>query len=191
MPYILSIVVSMAMIIALNMMFPVAFIAPWLVVLLTIAATVTAIAVDGLVAFLIRRLPERWFDYKRRFFNVEKSEQRFYKFIGVKKWRKLVIELGVFTNFSKSHFTDPNNPEYTARFLLESCYGVIIHISDIIVGFTVMAIYPPAALRIGLPVAIVNAVLNLLPIFVLRYNTPKIKSIHERNIRRRSSAKNQ
>ncbi len=189
MPYIITIIVSMAVIIALNIVFPTAVAGPWLIVLLTVGLTVAAIAVDGLAAFLIRRLPEHRFDHKKRFFIVKKSEQRFYKFIGVKKWRGLVIELGMFTSFSKSHFTAPNDPQYTARFLLESCYGVVIHIADIIVGFSVMAIYPPMALRIGLPVAIVNAVLNLLPIFVLRYNTPKIKSIHERNLRR--SSKNQ
>ncbi len=190
MPYIITIIVSMAIIVALNIIFPTAIVGPWAIVLLTVGLTVAAIAVDGLAAFLIRRMPERWFDCKKRFFTVKKPEQRFYKAIGVKKWRGLIIELGMFTSFSKSHFSDPNNPEYTSRFLLESCYGVVIHIADILVGFAVMAIYPPMALRIGLPVAIVNAILNLLPIFVLRYNTPKIKSIHERNLRR-SSSKNQ
>ncbi len=180
----------MAIIIIVNTVFPLGLAAPWLVPILTIGLTVAAIAIDGLFAFLIRRLPERWFDYKKGFFNVNKSERRFYKAIGVKKWRGLVIELGMFTSFSKSHFTDPSNPKYTARFLLESCYGVVIHIVDIIVGFSVMAIYPPVAFRIGLPIAIVNAVLNLLPIFVLRYNTPKIKAVHERNLRRSATKNN-
>lgn len=157
----------------------------------TVGLTAAAIAVDGLFAFIIRRLPEKWFDYRLRFYAVKPTERKFYKAIGVKAWRGLVIELGMFTSFSKSRFTDPSNPEYTAKFLLESCYGVVIHIACIAVGFLVMLIYPPFALRVGLPVAAVNAVLNLLPVFVLRYNTPKLKSIHERNLRHAAKEKKQ
>ncbi len=189
MAYALAIIASMAVIIILNIVFS-SGIGPWNVVMLTVTMTIAAIAVDGLTAFLIRRLPNDWFDYKKRFFTVKKQEQRFYKAIKVKSWRRFVIELGIFTNFSKSRFTDPSNSDYTARFLLESCYGVVIHIVGIFVGFSVMAIYPPMAWCIGLPVTAVNAILNLLPIFALRYNTPKIKMIHERNLRR-NSAKNQ
>ncbi len=189
MPYIITIILSMAAIVAVNLLFPGARTdLNWLnLSLWTLGLTVGAIAVYGLFAFLIRRLPERWLDYKKPFFTVKKRERKFYKFIGVKSWRGLVIELGIFTSFSKSHFTDPNNPEYTARFLLESCYGVVIHIVCVFIGFVLLAVYPPLALRVALPVAIVNAVLNILPVFVLRYNTPKIKSIHERNLRKSRS----
>lgn len=147
-------------------------------------STIASIAIDALFAFIIRRLPERWFDYRRSAFKVSRVERKFYKLIGVKGWRGLVMELGIFTSFSKSHFSEPSNPEYTARFLLESCYGVVIHIACVAVGFLVLPIFPQYALSVGLPVALVNAFLNILPIFVLRYNTPKIKSIHERNLRR-------
>lgn len=146
--------------------------------------TLAAIAVDGLFAFIIRRLPSAWFDYRHAFFKVSKGERKLYKLLRVKSWRGLVIELGVFTSFSKSRFSEPSNPIYTARFLLESCYGVVIHIACVIVGFGVLPIFPSYALSIGLPVATVNAFLNILPIFVLRYNTPKIRSVHERNLRK-------
>ncbi len=145
--------------------------------------TVSVIAIDGLFAFIIRRLPERFFDYRFKLYRVPKRERKFYKAIGVKSWRGLVLELGLFTSFSKSNFSSPNDPEYTARFLLESCYGVVIHAVGVAVGFAVLAIFPRHAVGMGLPVALVNAVLNILPIFVLRYNTPKIANIHERNLR--------
>lgn len=176
----------MASIVALNLLFPGSRTdLNWInLSLSTLGFTLGAIVVDGISAFIIRRLPYRWFDYKSRFFTVSKKERLFYKGIGVKSWRSLVLELGVFTSFSKSHFTDPSDPKYTARFLLESCYGVAIHVVGVFVGFLLLAVHPPLSLRVALPVAIVNAALNLLPIFVLRYNTPKIKSIHERNLRR-------
>ena len=59
----------------------------------------------------------------------------------------------------------------------------MIHAVGVAVGFAVLAIFPRHAVGMGLPVALVNAVLNILPIFVLRYNTPKIANIHERNLR--------
>ena len=150
----------------------------------TVCFTLGAVVLDGVSAFIIRRLPAKWFDYKSSLFTVTKKERIFYKAIGVKSWRSLVLELGVFTSFSKKHFAAPGDPKYTERFLLESCYGIVIHIVGVFIGFILTALYPALSLRVALPVATVNAVLNLLPIFVLRYNLPKIKSIHERNLRR-------
>ena len=59
----------------------------------------------------------------------------------------------------------------------------MIHAVGVVVGFAILAIFPSHALGMGLPVALVNALLNILPIFVLRYNTPKIANIHERNLK--------
>lgn len=185
MVYFIIISAAMALIVLFNSLFPGDTGLLWYQFLLwTAVMTVGAIAIQGFCAFIIRRLPEKLFDYKRRFFRVTAREKRFYKAIGVKKWKDLVIELGMFTSFSKSKFSDPSDPAYTARFLLESCYGVVIHISCILTGALAMFIYPPLTLRVGIFVAIVNAFLNILPIFVLRYNLEKIAKIHERNLRR-------
>lgn len=185
MVYFIIISAAMALIVLFNSLFPGDTGLLWYQFLLwTAVMTVGAIAIQGFCAFIIRRLPEKLFDYKRRFFRVTAREKRFYKAIGVKKWKDLVIELGMFTSFSKSKFSDPSDPAYTARFLLESCYGVVIHISCIFTGALAMFIYPPLTLRVGIFVAIVNAFLNILPIFVLRYNLEKIAKIHERNLRR-------
>jgi len=152
--------------------------------LITLGVTAAMIAFEGMIAFIIRRMPEKYFQYSLPFYCLSNAEKQFLKSIGIKKWGKMVIELGMFTNFSKSHFTDPLSSEYTGRFLLESCYGIVIHIACIIAGFSAMAFCPHSFLRIGLPLALVNAFLNILPIFILRYNTPKIKNVHERNLRR-------
>ena len=191
MAYIVIIAVSMALIVLFNSLFPGETGLAWYHFLLcTAVMTVGAIAIQGFFAFIIRRLPEKLFDYRKKFFRVSVKEKRFYKAIGVKKWKDLVIELGMFTSFSKSKFKDPSDPEYTARFLLESCYGVVIHISCIFTGALAMFLYPPLTLRVGVFVAIVNAFLNILPIFVLRYNLEKISKIHERNLRRAKKQEN-
>lgn len=155
----------------------------------TVILTVAVIAVDGIFAFAIRRLPNKWFDYRKKIYSVTVKERKFYKRIKVDKWKHLVMELGVFTSFSKKKFQNPNDPDYTYRFLLESCYGVIIHIACIFVGFLILPIKPALALRVALPIVLVNAMLNLLPIFILRCNTPKIATIHERNVRKQEGSK--
>ena len=192
MVYFVVIAIAMALIVLFNSLFPGDTGLAWYQFLLwTAVMTVCAIAIQGFFAFIIRRLPEKLFDYRKKFFRVTAKEKCFYKAIGVKKWKDLVIELGMFTSFSKSSFSDPSDPAYTARFLLESCYGVVIHISCIFTGALAMFIYPSLILRVGIYVAIVNAFLNILPIFVLRYNLEKIAKIHERNLRRAKNQKSQ
>ena len=52
------------------------------------------------------------------------------------------------------------------------------------VGFTVIFIFPlKFALLVGVPVGIVNMVLNYMPVMILRYNTPKLKVLHKRALR--------
>lgn len=48
-------------------------------------------------------------------------------------------------------------------------------------GFAVMLFLPfNFYVTIGLPVALVGFVLNIMPLMVLRYNTPKLKVAYER-----------
>lgn len=152
---------------------------------LPILNTVAVIIVDGIAAFLIRRLPERWFSYESRLSRVSKKECKFYTRLGVRKWRSKVPELGMFTNFRKNKVYEPGSNDYLKRYILEANYGVVIHIACVIVGFMILFIcHTECALRIGLPVALVNALLNLMPTFVLRYNLPKLQSLMRMNERR-------
>lgn len=60
--------------------------------------------------------------------------------------------------------------------MLEACYGEVIHFVCIFVGFFIIFCMPLKYwLCFGLPVAIVNALLNLPSVFILRYNFYKLK----------------
>lgn len=151
-------------------------------ILATIIGTVAVIAVDGLFAFLIRRLPRKLFLHKRKAFAVSLREKNFYEKLGIRKWKDKIPELGGFTNLHKSKIESPYDNGYLDRYLLEACYGYIIHIVTIFTGFAVIFLYPLAYWYcFGLPIAVVNAVLNILPAFVLRYNTYKLKILYKRN----------
>lgn len=162
------------------------------ILIATIIFTVLSLIIDGLVAFIIRRLPSKYFIGEQKIFNVSKKELRFYDKIGIKKWKEKVPELGGFTSFHKNKISDPHNNEYLERFILEACYGIVIHFVSFFTSFLIILLdykmfigKSYIGLTIGLPVALINAVLIVLPTFILRYNLPRLKTLHKLNLRNR------
>ena len=156
------------------------------IIVAVIISTVSVIIVDGIFSTIVRRcLPKKWFNVDKKGFSAKKQECRFYEKIGIKKWKDKVLELGMFTNFRKNKISEPSNNEYVSRYILEANYGIVCHVACVIFGFLIIFIYPlKYALCFGIPVAIVNAVLNLLPLFILRYNLPKLHTLYKFNARR-------
>lgn len=187
--------VCMAIIMKLNAIFaiPVFGFSVSYAVLATIINTVAVIVLDGIFALFIRRIfPERWFNHENKFFTVSLKEKKFYEKIGIKSWKDKIPELGGFTKLKKSKIENPYSNEYLSRYLLEACYGVIIHIVTAFTGFLIIFICPLEFwLCFGFPVAFVNAVLNVLPVFVLRYNTYKLKILFKRNEKRAAAQSTQ
>ena len=185
--YLAVILVSMALITALNLAFPAEGLAPLSLALSVVFLTAAVILVDGVFAFLIRRLPERRFSYGRRLFCVGEREARLYRALGVKRWDRFVPDLGCFTGFYKRTLASPGEAAYTGRYLLEAAYGIVIHAVNIPTGFLILPLAPGLALRVGLPVALVNAVLSLFPLMLLRSHFPRLVRLHERNLKRASA----
>ena len=153
--------------------------------LATVILTAAVIALDGLFAFLIRRLPEKFFSHKRTFFTVSQKEKLRYEKLGIRKWKDKIPELGGFTGLRKNKIDRPYDNAYLSRYLTEACYGVTIHLVTVFTGYLIIFICPLRYwLCFGFPIATVNAVLNVLPIFVLRYNTYKLNVLYLRNERR-------
>lgn len=164
---------------------PMASLGLWPVLGLSVLAAVAAIAVDGLFAFLIRRLPAKWFAHDKKIFRVSAREKKFYEKLKIRKWKDKIPELGQFTDFHKNHIADPKNNAYLERYMLEAAYGEVIHFVGLFAGFLVIFFFP---LRywycLGLPVAIVNILLNLPSVFILRYNFYKLKILYAANERK-------
>lgn len=154
--------------------------------LATVINTAAVIAIDAIFVLIIRKLlPEKLFSYKKKFFTVSVKEKRFYEKIGIKRWKCKVPEIGCFTDLKKSKIEKPRDNEYISRYLLEACYGVVIHIVDVFAGFLIIFICPLRYwLCFGLPIALINTVLNVPSIFVLRYNTYRMKILYGLNERR-------
>lgn len=164
---------------------------PWyMYLIMTVAAVVASFLIDGLVAFIGRRLPKKWMDPNKKIFTTSDREMKFYEKIGVRHWKDKVPELGGFTSFHKNKLSDPWNNEYVERYMLEACYGVVIHLFSPFFAFLIILLdykmytgWSWMWLTIMLPVAIVNAILIVLPAFILKYNLPKLKILWDINMK--------
>lgn len=146
------------------------------IIFIPILATILIIAIDGLFATIIRRcLPNKMFSYKVGFHKVSKFEIKIYEKLGVKNWKDDVLELGMFTDFSKRKVEKPEDRTYIERFILESNYGAAIHFFSLIYSIPLFFIFPSKfTLLVITPVFIVNALLNILPFIILRYNLVRL-----------------
>ena len=150
----------------------------------TVIGVIAVIAWDGLMAFLIRRaLPMSWFSPGKKIFNVSKKEKKFYQSIKIKSWKDKIPELGGFTSFHKNELSSSNDVEYLKRFIIESNYGVVIHIENALLGFMIFLIPMCSAPSIWIPIFAVNFVLSILPVFVLRYVTHTLNRLYEKQIK--------
>ena len=163
----------------------------WYIILAVVLLTVAAIIIDALCATLTRWIfPKKWFGVDKKHFMAGKKECRFYEKLGIKSWKEKVLELGMFAKFRKNKVAEPNNNEYVARYIYEANCGILGHALGALFGFLVIFIYPLQYwLCFGLPVAIVNLVLCLLPLFILRYNLPKLHTLYKYNQRKANRVK--
>ena len=99
--YIIIILVSTVIIAVPNAIFRLGG-EPWyMYLIMTVAAVAASLLIDGIVAFVGRRLPKKWMDPNKKIFHTSDREMKFYEKIGVRKWKDKVPELGGFTSFHK------------------------------------------------------------------------------------------
>ena len=148
----------------------------------TILSTIAVILIDLVVCWFTHLFPKKWIAPSKKIFQVSKGEKKFYEHLYIKAWKEKIPELGVLCNFRKNKILEPNNNEYIEKFIYETIYGGLCHINSAIFGFLVIFILPLKFwCCVCLYVAIVNAILNLLPLFVLRYNRYKLNIVYKKN----------
>ena len=177
--YLCTIGIAMAVIAAVNLALQTA---SWYYIIIAVVwCTALCFALDGAIALLINKMPDKWFGVDNPLFHVSEAEKNLYKRLKVRLWKDKVWELGGLGGFSKKKLNDPSSPKYIEKFIVECNKGVITHRLSYPIGFlTMLTVNDVCSLTIALPVAIVNLYLNILPTIVLRYNTPKLKAILKR-----------
>lgn len=170
---------AMLIISVVNMVFHTAV---WYSIILLVAlCTATQFALDGLIAWMVNKLPDRLFGIDNRLYSVSDAEKKLYRKLKVRSWKDKIWELGGLGGFSKKNLVSPNSPEYIEKFIIECNKGVLTHRLSYPVGFLPMLFIPNiCAFSIALPVAMVNLFLNILPTLALRYNTPKLQEMLKR-----------
>ena len=172
---------------------------PWyMYLIMTVAAVAASFLIDAIVALIGRRLPKKWMDPNKKIFHTSDREMKFYEFIKVRKWKDKVPELGGFTAFHKNKLSDPWNNEYVERYMLEVCYGVVIHVASpffapliVLLDYKMYTGWSWMWLTIMIPVAIVNAILIVMPAFILKYNLPKLKMLWDINMKNKKKREEQ
>ena len=151
------------------------------IIILVLVCTALQFALDGLVAIIINKLPDKFFGTENPLYYVSETEKKLYKKLKVRKWKDKVWELGGLGGFSKKKLAKPDSAEYIEKFIIECNKGVLTHRLSYPKGFLPMLFIPGVcAFSIALPIATVNLFLNILPTMALRYNTPKLKTMLQR-----------
>lgn len=177
--YLTVIGAAMLIISAVNIFFAAA---AWYHIIITVVlCTALQFALDGIVALIINKMPDRFFGADNPLYNVSDGEYKLYKKIKVRSWKDKVWELGGLGGFSKRKLSNPDSPEYIEAFIIECNKGMLTHRLSYPIGFLPMLFMSDVcAFSVALPVATVNLFLNILPTLVLRYNAPKLKKMLKR-----------
>lgn len=151
----------------------------WYITIAMILSVVLEMIINAIVATVCAKiLPAKWFAKDCKFFNVSKREQNFYiKVFKVKVWKDKILELGALNGFRKNAFNDSKDPAYIKRFIVENNIGYADHLFSIICGALLLFAYPSKIFfSMGIPAILINFIMNYMPVIILRYNIPRLKS---------------
>ena len=177
--YLTIIGVTMAIIAAVNIVCGVA--SPLYAALAVVFCVVLQISLDSLAAVVIRLTPDRLYPAESPRYRVTGREKKLYLKLGVRAWKDHIPDLGSIGGFSKKRLKEPDDPAYIEKFIIECHKGVLTHRICYPLGLLVMLTLPNlCSLTIGLPVAVINLILNAMPTMALRYNTPMLLGMLKR-----------
>lgn len=139
---------------------------------------------DLIISLVVVLLPKRFFHPFSKAYQTYAFEKKWYQSLKIKLWKdKIPIGKGpLLVGFAKNKVEQTNNNEYVLRFLTDSCRAEVMHWISAFMPFLFVAFrYPNFYFSIGIYIAFVNFVLQIMPVMVQRYNRPKLKALYERN----------
>jgi glycosyl-4,4'-diaponeurosporenoate acyltransferase len=143
----------------------------------------------GFADLIIRILPKKVWNPQRFPFAVSKKELSFYERIGIRKWKdKAVPELGASAGFSKKNLQS-SDAEYLERFIRETCQGEALHFFGAVFAFIALAFYPVRVWYFVLLILFVNFFINILPVFIQRFNRYRLCILYKMQARRSAKLK--
>ncbi|MCL2255472.1 MAG: hypothetical protein FWC11_01270 [Firmicutes bacterium] len=183
------------------------FVAPWLefswynAIFSVLGFSAIIVAFDFGIAIILRLVPFHLYAPPFIPFRPFKNERKFWRKTGIRKWKVIVPDLmKTLKVFDKTNLKHTDDPDYMFKFLCEMGYAEMMHILSAIAGFAVLFVPIGWAVRgavyigspdevvlslaqaavFAVPLAVFNFVLNILPIFVQRYNRPVVLKLYQR-----------
>ena len=185
--YLTIIGVAMTLIAGINIACGVA--SPLYAAVAVVFCVVLQIILDSVAALVIRLTPDRLYPAESPRYRVSGWEKKLYLKLGVRAWKDHIPDLGGIGGFSKKRLQSPDDPAYIEKYVIECHKGVLTHRLCYPLGLLVMLTLPGlCALTIGLPVAVINLMLNALPTMALRYNTPMLLRMLQRMRQKQTAA---
>jgi len=144
--------------------------------------TLTLFLLDVIAASLCRLIPKKKINIHSKIYKTFGFEKAFYERLGIRWWKNKIPELGgKLEGFSKSNISG-DSPEYFEMFIKLSITGEITHHFCILLSVVTFFIFSSFILTFTLPLFLVNVYFNILPVFVQRYNRPKLYKIYLKKI---------
>lgn len=156
------------------------------IICISLVSIIGMIAINGVAAIVCSKLiPNKFFDKGEKFYSPSKKECKFYEKLGIKKWKDKTLDMGALNGFKKDRVE--NSPEYIERFILENKKGYLTHFVSVIVTILAIFILPIKFwLPTGLPIIVTSLILNIIPMMILRYNLPRLKTMLKFTLRNKN-----
>lgn len=151
------------------------------VLLVILLSLLCLLIIDAVVALIIHKLPKKLMNPYKKIYKVFLWEKKFYHALGIRKWKDKIPETGkALTGFGKSKVENMDDTDYLYTFMIETVYAEVLHFWSAIFGFLIVFISPKLFVVVGLPLALANVILQIMPVMVQRYNRPKLMLAYER-----------
>jgi len=134
----------------------------------------------GLVTHLPQAVQRRWFDSRRFRFTVSAGEMRFYRRVGLPKWKDRLPQFN--RDFDKRHLRKNLSAEYLEEFIFNTCRAEVIHLGIALLGwlsllFCLLCDDPAANLPLFAAIAAVIGLCNLPFSMIQRYNRSRLERL--------------
>lgn len=134
----------------------------------------------GLLTHLPREVQRRWFDHRRTRFIVGAGEMRWYRRIGLPRWKDRLPQFN--SDFDKRHLRKSLSAGYLEEFIFNTCRAEVIHTGIALLGwlsllFCLLCDDPAGNLPLFAAIAAAIGLCNLPFSMIQRYNRSRLERL--------------
>ena len=137
------------------------------------------------IMFIVRLLPNKWFDPNKKIFHVFKFESELYENFNIRKWKNRLFEPGrLILSLDKRNANTPTHLETFMLIFQQNCKSGVCHIVCFFWGFLSLFVVKlfvpyPFILTAGLLIASIHGTMHLASFFAIRYMRPRLVKLYQ------------